>query len=75
MGGITGSPAPELHGAATLGGARAWWVWSIAVAFVIYLFSVQTGYSIVNPVIQQSLTLTVTQITAIAATYTWRAPD
>lgn len=71
MGGITGSPAPELHGAASLGRARAWWVWSIAVAFVIYLFSVQTGYSIVNPVIQQSLTLTVTQITAIAATYTW----
>ncbi|MCU1733482.1 MULTISPECIES: MFS transporter [unclassified Pseudomonas] len=68
---ITGSSASETHGTTTLGGARAWWVWCIAVAFVIYLFSVQTGYSIVNPEIQQSLTLTVTQITAIAATYTW----
>lgn len=54
-----------------LGGAKAWWVWSIAVVFVIYLFSVQTGYSIVNPDIQKSVSLSVTQVAAIAATYTW----
>lgn len=53
------------------GGAKAWWVWSIAVVFVIYLFSVQTGYSIVNPDIQKSVSLSVTQVAAIAATYTW----
>ncbi|EJN37032.1 sugar phosphate permease [Pseudomonas sp. GM84] len=56
---------------ARLGGAKAWWVWAIAVAFVIYLFSVQTGYSIVNPDIQKSVSLSVTQVAAIAATYTW----
>lgn len=54
-----------------LGGAKAWWVWCLAVAFVIYLFSVQTGYSIVNSDIQRSVSLTVTQVAAIAATYTW----
>ncbi len=53
------------------GGARAWWVWALAVVFVVYLFSVQTGYSIVNPNIQQSVALSVTQVAAIAATYTW----
>ncbi|AYC34455.1 MFS transporter [Pseudomonas cavernae] len=54
-----------------LGGTQAWWVWGLAVAFVIYLFSVQTGYSIVNPDIQKSVSLTVTQVATIAATYTW----
>ena len=28
-----------------LGGARAWWIWSLAVAFVVYVFSFQTGYA------------------------------
>ncbi|MEC4878318.1 MFS transporter [Pseudomonas sp. NC26] len=54
-----------------LGGPKAWWVWALAVAFVIYLFSVQTGYSIVNADIQKSISLSVTQVAAIAATYTW----
>ena len=34
--------------APVLGGARAWVVWAIAVTFVVYYFSFQTGYSIVN---------------------------
>ncbi|MFT4173790.1 MAG: MFS transporter [Rhodocyclaceae bacterium] len=55
----------------TLGGARAWWVWALSVAFVIFLFSVQTGYSIVNPDIQKSVTLSVSQVATIAAVYTW----
>jgi MFS family permease len=55
----------------TLGGARAWWVWALSVAFVIYLFSVQTGYSIVNPDIQKSVALSVSQVATIAAVYTW----
>jgi MFS family permease len=46
-------------------------VWSLAVAFVLYLFGFQTGYAIVNPSIKRDLGLTVSQIGLIAATYTW----
>lgn len=53
------------------GGAQAWWVWALSVLFVIYLFSVQTGYSIVNPDIARDVSLSVTQISTIAAVYTW----
>ena len=49
----------------------AWWVWALAVAFVVYLFSFQTGYSIVNPSVQQDVGLTVAQVATIAAVYTW----
>lgn len=52
-------------------GALAWWVWSLAVAFVVYLFSVQTGYAIVSGKVQQDLGLTISQVGTIAATYTW----
>jgi MFS family permease len=54
-----------------LGGAMAWWVWILAVIFVVYLFSVQTGYAIVNASVQKDVSLSVTQIATIAATYTW----
>lgn len=54
-----------------LGGAMAWWVWVLAVTFVVYLFSVQTGYAIVNPSVQKDVGLSVTQVATIAATYTW----
>jgi MFS family permease len=54
-----------------LGGAKAWWVWALAVTFVVYLFSVQTGYAIVNANVQKDVGLTVTQVATIAATYTW----
>ncbi|MFK4444054.1 MFS family permease [Caballeronia udeis] len=54
-----------------LGGARAWWIWALSVAFVIYLFSVQTGYSIVNSEVQKSASLTVKQVAGVAAVYTW----
>lgn len=54
-----------------LGGGMAWWVWILTVTFVVFLFSVQTGYAIVSPSIQGDLTLTATQIATIAATYTW----
>lgn len=56
---------------ATLGGPRAWLVWTIAVAFVIYYFSFQTGYAIVNPAVQKDAGLSVAQVGIIAATYTW----
>ncbi|WP_404993728.1 MFS transporter [Cupriavidus pauculus] len=54
-----------------LGGAHAWWVWTLSVLFVVYLFSVQTGYSVVNADIGRDVALSVTQISTIAAVYTW----
>jgi MFS family permease len=49
----------------------AWWVWALAVIFVVYLFSFQTGYAIVNSSVQQDIGLTVAQVATIAAVYTW----
>jgi predicted MFS family arabinose efflux permease len=54
-----------------IGGAEAWWIWTLAVTFVVYLFSFQTGYAIVNGSVQSDLGLTVAQIGTIAAVYTW----
>ena len=54
-----------------LGGAMAWWVWALAVTFVVYLFSVQTGYAIVNANVQKDVGLSVTQVATITAAYTW----
>ena len=54
-----------------LGSGMAWWVWILAVTFVVYLFSFQTGYSIVNPSVQKDASLTVSQVATIAAVYTW----
>lgn len=53
------------------GGARGWVTWLLAVAFVIFLFSFQTGYSIVNSNVQKDVGLTVAQVGLVAATYTW----
>lgn len=52
------------------GNAHAWLVWGLSVAFVVYLFGFQTGYSVVNSSIQKDVGLTVTQIGTIATTYT-----
>lgn len=62
-------PAPP----PALSSTRAWLVWgvAVAVAFVIYYFAIQTGYSIVNPSIQKDLGLTSSQVGVIAAVYTW----
>jgi MFS family permease len=54
-----------------MGGRTAWIVWILAVTFVVYLFSFQTGYSIVNPSVQADVSLSVAQIATIAAVYTW----
>jgi MFS family permease len=54
-----------------LGGARAWLVWAIAVTFVVYYFSFQTGYSIVNASVQKDVGLSIAQVGIIAAGYTW----
>jgi MFS family permease len=57
--------------ASKLGGAYAWWVWILGVAFVVYLFSVQTGYAIVSPSVEKDVGLTTIQVSTIAAMYTW----
>ncbi len=54
-----------------LGGGMAWWVWALSVAFVVYLFSFQTGYSVVNPNVEKDVRLSIEQISLIAAVYTW----
>ena len=64
-------PTKEAGGAPALGGAEAWLVWVIAVTFVIYYFSFQTGYAIVNPVVQKDVGLSVAQVGIVAAVYTW----
>jgi len=62
---------PTLSALETPSKAKAWWVWALAVVFVVYLFSFQTGYSIVNPSVQKDTGLTVVQVATIAAVYTW----
>lgn len=49
----------------------AWWIWCLAVTFVVFLFSFQTGYGIVSSSVQETLGLTVVQVSTIAAVYTW----
>ena len=56
---------------AVLGGPMAWWVWALSVTFVVYLFSFQTGYAIVNPSVQRDVGLSIAQVGSIAAIYTW----
>ena len=45
----------EVRDPPVLGGPMAWLVWAIAVAFVVYYFSFQTGYAIVNSSVQKDL--------------------
>lgn len=56
---------------AVIGGGMAWWVWILAVTFVVFLFSFQTGYSMVNSNVQKDVDLTIAQVGTIAAVYTW----
>lgn len=63
--------ASEDRGPSALGGPMAWLVWAIAVAFVVYYFSFQTGYAIVNASVQKDLGLSIAQVGIIAAIYTW----
>jgi MFS family permease len=63
---MSGSPTHPV-----LGGPQAWLVWTIAVTFVVYYFSFQTGYAIVNSSVQKDLDLSIAQVGFIAAIYTW----
>jgi MFS family permease len=64
---MSGTDAPER----APGGLEGWLVWSVAVAFVIYYFSFQTGYAIVNPSLQKEVGLSPAQVGIVAAVYTW----
>jgi MFS family permease len=67
---MSGEMGPTVQRNAPVG-LTPWLVWSVAVAFVLYLFGFQTGYSVANPGIQKEVGLTVSQVGLIAATYTW----
>jgi MFS family permease len=56
---------------AQIGGATAWWVWALAVTFVVFHFSFQTGYAIVNSNVQKDIGLSIAQVGSVAAVYTW----
>ena len=62
------SPDTQAH---EIGGPMAWWVWTLSVVFVVYLFSFQTGYAIVNNNVQTDVGLSIAQVGTIAAVYTW----
>lgn len=54
-----------------LGGPYAWWIWILVTVFTIWLFNVQTMFSVVQGDIKSSLNLTTQQLTIIAGSYTW----
>lgn len=54
-----------------LGGGQAWINWLLGVAFVVFVFTFQTGYAITNIDMTKDLSLTVAQVGFIASIYTW----
>lgn len=54
-----------------LGGAQAWAVWALSVAFVTWLFAIQTGYAIVSLDIQRDVGLSLAEVGLAASTYSW----
>lgn len=54
-----------------LGGPMAWCVWLLATVFTIWLFNVQTMFSVVQGDIKTALNLDEYHLTLIAGTYTW----
>ncbi len=54
-----------------LNGSRSWLVWALATSFVIFVFSLQTGFAVTSGAIQQSLGLTMAQIGLVGSMYTY----
>lgn len=50
---------------------QAWINWILGVAFVVFVFTFQTGYAITNVDMTNKLSLTVTQVGIIGSIYTW----
>ncbi|MTI17953.1 MFS transporter [Rhodobacteraceae bacterium RKSG542] len=55
----------------TLGGARAWTIWTIATLFVIGGFAFSAAYSATSTAIAKDLNLTLAQVGILASVYTW----
>ncbi|MDE5930575.1 MAG: MFS transporter, partial [Muribaculaceae bacterium] len=68
---ITDSRNAGAAGTYRLGGPRAWWIWILVTVFTIYLFNVQTMFSVVQGDIKSALGLDESHLTMIASTYTW----
>lgn len=64
-------PTPTAISKYRLGGPMAWWIWIIVTVFTIYLFNVQTMFSVVQGDIKSALNLDESHLTLIAGTYTW----
>lgn len=54
-----------------LGGPKAWLNWVLGVAFVVFVFTFQTGYAVTNISMTKDLALTVAQVGFIGSIYTW----
>ncbi|TIC82386.1 MFS transporter [Crenobacter intestini] len=52
----------------SLQGKLAWW---LAVLFLLYQFNIQTTYSVINPHVQHTLALSLSQVTLAASAYNW----
>ena len=50
---------------------QAWLNWALGAAFVVFVFTFQTGYAITNLDMTNKLALTVTQVGLIGSIYTW----
>jgi MFS family permease len=50
---------------------QAWLNWVLGTAFVVFVFTFQTGYAITNLDMTNKLALTVTQVGIIGSIYTW----
>ena len=54
-----------------LGGPAAWLNWTLGVAFIVFVFTFQTGYAVTNVAITSDLKLSVVQVGFIGSIYTW----
>jgi len=54
-----------------LGGGQAWINWLLGVLFVVFVFTLQTGYAITNVAMSKDLGISLAQIGFIGTIYTW----
>ena len=54
-----------------LGGRLAWMIWFVVTLFVIYKFTTQTGYAVINASVADSLSLSLAQVGLLGSVYTF----
>ena len=54
-----------------LAGGQAWINWILGVLFVVFVFTLQTGYAITNVAMGKDLEISLVQIGFIGTIYTW----